>query len=242
VQGESQARAAKGYERLQRLVSAALAEEQLRPEVARATLRQIAEELGVERDAVEARIARAGDSADVLGRLSEIPASDAQHDPVDALLENIADVARWICPDADIDVRIDLAGHDGAAQAPTLEFEVGTAGPARAVLTVRPYAPPLDDRTTQLLELLTSSASTALENATLLATSAALAIQLNEALRTRGVIERAKGMLMERTGCDDDAAFTMLRDRSQRENVKLNEIARRLVEDEARGRGDLRPS
>jgi GAF domain-containing protein len=73
--------------------------------------------------------------------------------------------------------------------------------------------------------------------ATLLATFAALALaeaqragQLHDALGNRDVIGQAKGILMERYGVTSDAAFGVLSRVSQAENMKLAEIARRLVE------------
>lgn len=71
-------------------------------------------------------------------------------------------------------------------------------------------------------------AATALVNARLVSDATALAAQLEEALATRGVIERAKGILMARQGVDADTAFDLLRRASQRENVKVREIAARL--------------
>jgi transcriptional regulator with GAF, ATPase, and Fis domain len=54
---------------------------------------------------------------------------------------------------------------------------------------------------------------------------------LNEAMRTRAVIEQAKGMLMARSpGLDPEGAFGLLRTASQRENAKLRDIAQRIVE------------
>jgi GAF domain-containing protein len=71
---------------------------------------------------------------------------------------------------------------------------------------------------------------------TLLATFAALALaeaqraeQLQDALGNRDVIGQAKGILMERHGVTADAAFGVLSRISQVENLKLAEIARRLV-------------
>ena len=55
--------------------------------------------------------------------------------------------------------------------------------------------------------------------------------QLDEAMRTRAVIEQAKGMLMARSpALTADEAFDVLRRASQRENVKLRTIAARLVD------------
>jgi hypothetical protein len=47
---------------------------------------------------------------------------------------------------------------------------------------------------------------------------------------TRTAIEQAKGMLMVATGCDAEEAFGVLRDYSSHKNVKVNELARRLVQ------------
>jgi GAF domain-containing protein len=73
--------------------------------------------------------------------------------------------------------------------------------------------------------------------AVLLATFAALALaeaqradQLHDALGNRDVIGQAKGILMERHRVSADAAFSVLSRVSQAQNLKLAEIARRLVE------------
>jgi hypothetical protein len=47
---------------------------------------------------------------------------------------------------------------------------------------------------------------------------------------TRSFIEQAKGMLMVTTGCDADEAFGVLRNYSSHKNVKVNDLARRMVE------------
>lgn len=53
---------------------------------------------------------------------------------------------------------------------------------------------------------------------------------LRAALESRDVIGQAKGMLMARSGIDEDAAFAMLKHASQRMNTKLAEVARRMVD------------
>jgi GAF domain-containing protein len=61
--------------------------------------------------------------------------------------------------------------------------------------------------------------------------------QLETALASREVIGMAKGILMEREGCDRDEAFDILRRGSQRENRKLRDLADALVDRvEARGK------
>jgi len=56
-----------------------------------------------------------------------------------------------------------------------------------------------------------------------------LAEQMTEAMRSRAVIEQAKGMLMLALGLGDAEAFDLLREHSQRRNVKVRELAERLV-------------
>ena len=55
--------------------------------------------------------------------------------------------------------------------------------------------------------------------------------RLAEITEHRAVIEQAKGMLMLIYGLDDDAAFDLLRWRSQSSNVKLRRLAEKIVED-----------
>jgi AmiR/NasT family two-component response regulator len=50
------------------------------------------------------------------------------------------------------------------------------------------------------------------------------------AMQSRAVIEQAKGILMARDeNLDADGAFEMLRRASQRENIKLRQVAQRIV-------------
>jgi hypothetical protein len=53
--------------------------------------------------------------------------------------------------------------------------------------------------------------------------------QLKEALERRGVIERAKGVLMVACGCDEDVAFHLLVTRSRQERRKVRDVAGELV-------------
>jgi hypothetical protein len=61
--------------------------------------------------------------------------------------------------------------------------------------------------------------------------TARLARNLAQAMRTRGVIEQAKGMLMAADHIPADDAFHRLAVVSQNTNVPVREIARRLVEE-----------
>ena len=78
---------------------------------------------------------------------------------------------------------------------------------------------------------LAAAAAIVLANANAYWETSQLSEQLTEAMRSRAVIEQAKGILMGRSPeLGPDEAFDVLRRASQRENVKLREIAQRMVE------------
>jgi AmiR/NasT family two-component response regulator len=57
-----------------------------------------------------------------------------------------------------------------------------------------------------------------------------LAEQLRRGLDTRTIIGQAQGILMERAGLNEREAFETLRRASQHRNVKLRDVAARVVE------------
>jgi AmiR/NasT family two-component response regulator len=82
-----------------------------------------------------------------------------------------------------------------------------------------------------LAQELTDAASVVLANATAYWQAFDLSEHYNEAMKSRAVIEQAKGMLMARSETlTADDAFELLRSASQRENVKLRHIAQRIVD------------
>ncbi|WP_067800720.1 ANTAR domain-containing response regulator [Actinomadura formosensis] len=58
------------------------------------------------------------------------------------------------------------------------------------------------------------------------------AIQLQEAVEARAVVDQAKGILMHALGCDADEAFAEMRRISQTRHVKLTALAQRIVGDQ----------
>ena len=70
----------------------------------------------------------------------------------------------------------------------------------------------------------------------------ALAEQLQTALDSRGLIERAKGALMERERLDDQEAFTHLRRAARSSGRKLSEVAAEVVAGQPLPRGRARPT
>jgi GAF domain-containing protein len=86
---------------------------------------------------------------------------------------------------------------------------------------------------------LAGAAAIVLANAGAYWQAAQLSEQLTEAMKSRAVIEQAKGMLMAQTPhLSAEDAFDLLRRASQRENLKLRDIAQRIVDRRASGSGD----
>ncbi|GAA1784739.1 ANTAR domain-containing response regulator [Actinomadura chokoriensis] len=55
------------------------------------------------------------------------------------------------------------------------------------------------------------------------------AVQLQEAVEARAIVDQAKGILMHALGCDADEAFAEMRRISQTRHVKLTALAQRIV-------------
>lgn len=94
---------------------------------------------------------------------------------------------------------------------------------------------PLDEA---LLELFTHALSTAINHAYRHQQARRLADQLGDALDNRDVIGQAKGLLMARHHCGPEQAFDYLRTASQQSNVKLRDVAARLVAGETANHRD----
>lgn len=87
-----------------------------------------------------------------------------------------------------------------------------------------------DDNSESLGRLFGAQAAIAISNVQFYAAAARLTRQLEEAIKNREVIGEAKGILMAREGVDEDQAFEMLVRVSQNSNMKLREVAQRIVD------------
>ncbi len=96
-----------------------------------------------------------------------------------------------------------------------------------------------DDRAAELGQVFAAPAAIAVHNAHVLAQTRRLANRLQSALELRGVIDRAVGILMSRSGITENEALERLRTLSQHEHRKLAEVARQIV-DEAVARARAR--
>lgn len=113
----------------------------------------------------------------------------------------------------------------------TLSLPIGRDGDSFGALNL--YAPTerafSDDDQALALDL-AGTASALIVNSQAYWGSFELTQQLQEAMASRSVIDQAKGMLMvNQPGLNADEAFDMLKRASQRENVKLRDIAGRVV-------------
>jgi GAF domain-containing protein len=91
-----------------------------------------------------------------------------------------------------------------------------------------------DERAAELGEIFAVPAAVAVQNAQVLAQTQRLAAQLQSALETRGVIDRAVGIIMSRSGVTEDEALARLRTLSQTEHQKLAEIAGQIISEAVR--------
>lgn len=91
-------------------------------------------------------------------------------------------------------------------------------------------------REEHLLDLIASQASVLIANMQSHEKTQQLSEGLRAALRSRDLIGQAKGIIMERNGVGEEAAFAILAASSQRQNRKLTEVARALVDTATRRR------
>ncbi len=91
-----------------------------------------------------------------------------------------------------------------------------------------------DERSVELGEIFAAPAAIAVQNAQVLAQTQRLVERLRSALETRGVIDRAIGIMMSRSGGTEQDAMERLRALSQQEHHKLAGVARQIVEEAVR--------
>ena len=93
-----------------------------------------------------------------------------------------------------------------------------------------------DEEAVDIGRAFASYAAVALANMHLYEAQGRVAEQLQTAMRSRAVIEQAKGILMGQRLCSAEDAFTILVELSQRSNRKLRDVAEALVSSASPGR------
>lgn len=122
------------------------------------------------------------------------------------------------------------ATRDGLRSALSLPLSVRDQ-PIGALNLYSKRAGSFADNAQPLGSLFAGQASVAIWNAQVYASAVRLAEQLKEAIKTREVIGEAKGILMAQEGISEDEAFEMLKRVSQSQNVKLRDIAQKIVDE-----------
>lgn len=106
------------------------------------------------------------------------------------------------------------------------------ADTSAALNLTAPASQAFDPLEEALLELFTHALSTAINHAYRHQHARGLIDQLGQAVDHRDAIGQAKGLLMAQHRCGPDEAFEYLRNASQQANIKLHEVAARLVASE----------
>nr|WP_319802109.1 GAF and ANTAR domain-containing protein [Actinoplanes cyaneus] len=110
---------------------------------------------------------------------------------------------------------------------------VGLPGPQWIIGALNFYGTgdrPFDDEVRAAATLFATRAAVLVANAATYEDSVELTADLEQAMASRAVIEQAKGIVMADKGCTPDEAFRVLATISSRSNVKLREVAQRLVD------------
>ncbi|SDK61115.1 GAF and ANTAR domain-containing protein [Streptomyces indicus] len=92
-----------------------------------------------------------------------------------------------------------------------------------------PEAHGLDDVDRSALRALAAEATGAIELAQRMAQSRQFTEDIQQALRNRGVIDQAVGIIIAQQRCTADEAFAILRSTSQNRNVKLRDLCADLI-------------
>ena len=88
-----------------------------------------------------------------------------------------------------------------------------------------------DEQSRTLATAFATYAGVALANAHLYEAQTRVAQQLQDAMKSRAVIDQARGILMAQRRCDAEEAFNVLVELSQRTNKKLRVVAQAIVDD-----------
>ena len=104
-------------------------------------------------------------------------------------------------------------------------------GQTIGVLTLyRDRPTPWSDADIEAAEMLAAMGASYILGATRMQAQNQVAEQLHAALGSRGTIERAKGIIMQREGVDSDTAFDRLRTTSMNRNQKVRDLAHQIIE------------
>lgn len=173
------------------------------------------------------------------GRIHTVGATDPVAEAVDAIQYETREGPCWTAaterlrlvytPDTDHDTRWPAFSRRSADEAKVVSLmscRLVIGEPPRALGALNIYAsrPAAFDHADQQVAMLLAAVAAVVLDA------ASQQANLGAALRSRGLIGQAIGILMAQSEISADEAFDQLRDASQRMNVKLRELARVIAE------------
>jgi hypothetical protein len=128
----------------------------------------------------------------------------------------------------------DTAAHLGVRTSLSLHIPTDSPEVAASLNLYSREVLELEDRQLRSAETYAAQLAATLQSVDAYRATANLARNMAEALRTRAVIEQAKGILMADERIGDEESFQRLVALSQHANVKVRDVARRLVDERSR--------
>ena len=144
-------------------------------------------------------------------------------------IENLSEDDRW-------PYFKEKALREGLASSLSIPLTVG--GRATGALNIYAFTErAFRDEDLELAKTFASQAAISLANVQVYESAVQLSENLTEAMKSRAVIEQAKGMIMMQRRCSADDAFQTLVAASQARNKKLRDIAQEVVDAASHGDG-----
>ena len=154
-------------------------------------------------------------------------------------LQAIVDHEVYVVEDTEAETRWPkfIAGAKDKGLRSSLSIPLSTHSPSPGALNMYSNSPrAFDDKSRQIAQLFADQAAVAISNAHIYTNALRLTRQLKDAVATREIIGKAIGILIERERITPEQAFEMLKKTSQESNVKLRDIAERIVEHAVEGK------
>jgi hypothetical protein len=147
------------------------------------------------------------------------------------VLEALADGGPVSCPDTLEETRwpeyASAALRRGVRCSVTLASRHGAEAVTLSLFGARPRL--LESSQLELAELLIAFGDTVVGNAADYGDAQRTALQLRAGAESREFVDQAKGMLMQAFGCTAEEALQWLRKASQQRNIRVADIARKIV-------------
>ncbi|HYB85635.1 MAG TPA: ANTAR domain-containing protein [Streptosporangiaceae bacterium] len=117
----------------------------------------------------------------------------------------------------------------------TLAHQPGAEAITLSLFGARPRV--LDPGQVPLAELLVAAGGALVDNLSQFGDARRAAIQFRDAAQSRALVDQAKGILMNALGCSADEALGRMRQISQQGNMKVTEVASRIIDSGQSGLG-----